>query len=155
MTNDDASLWRRRLSAFRSTSAAKQRGTATVELALILPVFLLLVFGLIELSVAFYDQAILTQASREGARAGVVLRNPKLSSTEIQQLVLDYTQGALITFGSTVAPVVTVTQSSPAAFPNPLQVKVEYTYTGLGLGTLLSAITQPMVLTATSTMINE
>jgi Flp pilus assembly protein TadG len=126
-----------------------------VELALILPVFLLLIFGLIEFSVAFYDQAILTQATREGARAGVVLRNPKLSSSEIQQLVLDYTSGALITFGSTVAPVVTVTQSSPAAFPNPLQVKVEYTYTGLGLGMLMSAITQPVVLTASATMINE
>jgi Flp pilus assembly protein TadG len=155
MTKDEQSPRRRRVCAFRPKAAAKQRGTTTVELALILPVFLLLIFGLIELSVAFYDQAILTQASREGARAGIVLRNPKLSSGEIQQLVLDYASGALITFGSTVTPVVTVTQSSPAAFPNPLQVKVEYTYTGLGLGTLMSAITQPVVLSATSTMIHE
>lgn len=133
----------------------RQRGTAAVELALILPVFLLLLFGLMELSVAFYDQAVLTNASREGARAGIVLRNPKLTTDEIQQVVLNYTNGSLITFGAAVSPVVTVTQSVSATFPNPLKVRVDYTYTGLGLGTLMSAISQPVVLSATSTMINE
>ena len=134
---------------------ASQRGTSAVELALILPVFLLLVFGMMELSVALYDQAVITNASREGARAGVVLRNPKLTSAEIQQLVLDYAAGNLITFGAAVTPVVTVTQSTPATFPNPLRVNVSYTYTGLGLGNLLSAISQPVVLSATSSMIHE
>ena len=139
----------------RTPCRASQRGTSAVELALILPVFLLLVFGLMELSVALYDQAVLTNASREGARAGIVLRNPKLTSAEIQQLVLDYTAGNLITFGAAVTPVVTVTQSSPATFPNPLKVSVSYTYTGLGLGSLMSAISQPVVLSATSSMIHE
>ena len=117
--------------------------------------FLFLVFGLIELSVALYNLAVLTNASREGARAGIVLRNPKLSSTEIQQVVLNYTAGGLITFGSAITPVITVTQSTPAAFPNPIRVKVDYTYTGLGLGALMSAVNQPVVLSATSSMINE
>ena len=135
--------------------ASSQRGSSTVELALILPVFLFLVFGLIELSVALYNLAVLTNASREGARAGIVLRNPKLSSTEIQQVVLNYTAGGLITFGSAITPVITVTQSTPAAFPNPIRVKVDYTYTGLGLGALMSAVNQPVVLSATSSMINE
>lgn len=132
-----------------------QRGTSSVELALVLPLFLFLVFGLIELSVALYDHAVLVNASREGARAGVVLRNPKLTTAEIQQVVLNYTHGSLITFGSAVTPVVTVTQSSPAVFPNPLQVKVDYTYTGLGLGRMMSAVAEPLVLSAASTMINE
>ena len=139
----------------KKRTLSSQRGTSSVELALILPIFLFLVFGLIELSVALYDQAVLVNASREGARAGIVLRNPKLTTAEIQQVVLNYTSGGLITLGAAVNPVVTVTQSSPAAFPNPLKVKVEYTYTGLGLGSLMSALTQPVVLSATSTMINE
>lgn len=139
----------------RQGTTRAQRGTSSVELALILPVFLFLVFGLIELSIALYDLSVLTNASREGARAGIVLRNPKLTSSEIQQVVLNYTSGGLITFGSAVVPVVTVTQSSTAAFPNPIQVKVDYTYTGLGLGSLMSAVSQPVVLSATSTMINE
>ena len=70
-------------------------------------------------------------------------------------MVLNYTNGSLITFGSAVTPVVTVTQSSPAVFPNPLKVKVDYTYTGLGLGRMMSAVTDPLVLSAASTMINE
>jgi Flp pilus assembly protein TadG len=147
-------IWGNRIN-MRFQTAHAQRGTATVELALILPVFLFLVLGLIELSVAIYDLAVLTHASREGARAGIVLRNPKLTPAEIQQVVLNYTTGGLMTFGSAVSPVVTVTQSSPAAFPNPLQVKVEYTYTGLGLGSLLSALNQPVVLSATASMIHE
>lgn len=146
---------RRRSSIGNSTPGLSERGTSSVELALVLPVFLFLVFGLIELSVALYDQAVLVNASREGARAGIVLRNPKLSTAEIQQVVLNYTAGGLISLGASVDPVVTVTQSSPAVFPNPLTVKVAYTYTGLGLGSLMSALTQPVVLSASSTMINE
>jgi Flp pilus assembly protein TadG len=138
-----------------SFSRFSQRGTTIVELALVLPLFLLLVFGLIELSLALYDQAVLVNASREGARAGVVLRNPKLTTAEIEQVVLNYTNGSLITFGAAVTPVVTVTQSTPPAFPNPLQVKVDYTFTGLGLGSMMSAVTQPLVLSATATMIHE
>lgn len=138
-----------------SFSRFSQRGTTIVELALVLPLFLLLVFGLIELSLALYDQAVLVNASREGARAGVVLRNPKLTTAEIEQVVLKYTNGSLITFGAAVTPVVTVTQSTPPAFPNPLQVKVDYTFTGLGLGSMMSAVTQPLVLSATATMIHE
>jgi hypothetical protein len=38
----------------------------------ILPVLLLLIFGIIEFSVLLYNKAVLTNASREGARAGVV-----------------------------------------------------------------------------------
>ncbi len=139
----------------RARIRGSERGTTSVELALVLPVFLLLVFGLVELSVALYDQAVLVNASREGARAGIVLRNPKLTTADIQQVVLNYTNGSLITFGATATPVVTVTQSSPAVFPNPLKVQVDYTYTGLGLGSMMSAVTQPLVLSATASMINE
>ena len=134
---------------------SKQRGTSSVELALVLPVFLFVLFGLIELSVALYDKAVLTQASREGARAGIVLRQPKLTTAEIQQVVLNYTRGALISLGTSKDPVVTVVQSTPAMFPNPLTVQVDYTYTGLGLCSLMSAINQAVVLSATTTMVNE
>ena len=49
-----------------------QKGNAMVEFALILPVFLLLVFGMIFYSLALYDKIILTMAVREGARAGAI-----------------------------------------------------------------------------------
>jgi Flp pilus assembly protein TadG len=48
--------------------AKDERGAALVEMAVILPVLLLLVFGLIEFSRAFNAKAVVTHASREGVR---------------------------------------------------------------------------------------
>ena len=50
----------------------EQKGVAALEFAIILPVLLLLTCGIIEFSVALYDKAMITNASREGARAGIV-----------------------------------------------------------------------------------
>jgi uncharacterized protein (UPF0333 family) len=48
------------------------RGQALLEFALVLPVLLLLVFGIIEFGLIFFDNLVITQAAREGARVGVV-----------------------------------------------------------------------------------
>ena len=137
------------------TQTIRQRGTSSVEFALILPVVILLLCGIIELSIALYDKAVLINASREGARAGIVLRNPKLTTLEIQNIVLSYTQKTLISLGASNTPTVSVLQSSPAVFPNPISVTVTYTYAGFGFGPLLSAFNVPITMSATTTMINE
>jgi Flp pilus assembly protein TadG len=51
-----------------SGPAARERGAAAVEFALLLPVLLLLVFGIIDFGRALNAQITLTQAAREGAR---------------------------------------------------------------------------------------
>jgi Flp pilus assembly protein TadG len=132
-----------------------QQGAAAVEFALILPILLLVFFGMIELSLALYDKAILTNASREGARAGIVLSSPKMTDAQIRAVVLNYTNGSLISLGTTTAPTVTVIQSNPASFPNALRVTVSYTYKGLGVGTMLAALGSPIVLTSSTLMVNE
>ncbi len=48
------------------------RGQALVELALVLPIFFLLVFGLVDLGRAVFVYNSLAEASREGARWGSV-----------------------------------------------------------------------------------
>jgi Flp pilus assembly protein TadG len=45
-------------------------GNATVELALVLPFLLLVVAGIVDLGFLYWEKHILTNASREGARAG-------------------------------------------------------------------------------------
>ena len=45
-----------------------------VELAIILPILLIVLFGLIEFGFILYDKAVITNASREGARQGIVYR---------------------------------------------------------------------------------
>lgn len=52
--------------------AKRERGSSTVELIIMLPVLLLILFGIVELSRAWFTLNIATTAAREGVRAGVV-----------------------------------------------------------------------------------
>ena len=78
----------------------KQHGVSALEFTLIAPFLFVLLFGLIEFGCLFYDKAIITNACREGARAGIVARSPRMSDDEIKQVVLNYAQNRLISFGS-------------------------------------------------------
>ena len=56
----------------RSRIREKDRGAAAVEFALVLPLLLMLVFGLIDFGRAFNEQIVLSQAAREGARVAAL-----------------------------------------------------------------------------------
>jgi Flp pilus assembly protein TadG len=65
----------------RSTSD-HEAGAAAVELALVLPLLLLIVIGIIRFGQAYYTQITLTQASREGVRvAALGQANPAGATT--------------------------------------------------------------------------
>jgi len=49
-----------------------ERGQSLVEFALIVPLFLLLVFAIVDFGMGFYSWITVTNAAREGARFGVV-----------------------------------------------------------------------------------
>lgn len=49
-----------------------QRGQALVELALVLPVLLVLFMGTVEFGRIFHSYLVITNASREGARVAVL-----------------------------------------------------------------------------------
>ena len=53
-------------------SRRQDRGAAAVELAIVLPVLLLVLFGLIDFGRAFNANMALTQAAREGARVAAL-----------------------------------------------------------------------------------
>src|SRR5215469_7690593 len=53
----------------RRGGASSDRGAAAVEFALLLPLLVLIVFGVIDFGRAINAQITLTQAAREGARA--------------------------------------------------------------------------------------
>jgi Flp pilus assembly protein TadG len=132
-----------------------QNGSVVVEFALVLPVLLMIVFGIIECSIALYDKTVITNASREAARAGIVLRSPKLSTSDIKKVATDYCGSNLISFGADPSLQVNVTTVGGAAFGTPLTVTVAYDYQGLALGSPLSALSSPITLSATTIMNNE
>jgi Flp pilus assembly protein TadG len=70
------------------------KGQAMVELALILPILLLLVFGITEFGRIFGTHLILTHSAREGARAATVGATDLQIITEVQNssAVLDSTK---------------------------------------------------------------
>mgnify|MGYP006298131605 CR=1 FL=1 len=117
-------------------SARSQKGNALVEFALILPMFLLLVFGMISFSIALYNKTVLTIAVREGARAGAKYIVPWTT-----QAILDRATAAcrtvwygnLITFGTPVDPKITPTLSTanPVAGNTRILVTATYQYTGI------------------------
>ncbi len=72
----------------------RQRGMAAVEFALILPIFMALLFGIVEFGSAFYKQQIITSAAREAARAGVIATDPRPSSTLIASKARDFLDSA-------------------------------------------------------------
>jgi Flp pilus assembly protein TadG len=116
-----------------------QRGASVVEFALVLPVLFVLGFGIIEFSVALYDKAMITNASREGARAGIVFRIPPVTDEEIGAVVDRYLGGHLITFGEPATATTTVTRNGP----NPgddLKVTVSYTYTFLLIPSFITSL---------------
>ena len=77
--------------------ANDQSGAAAVEFALILPVMLLFIFGIIEFGLFMYNKQVLTNACREGARVGIVVRSPRSQVNEDAEIRAD---GAAICPGS-------------------------------------------------------
>jgi len=59
----------------RRSSTGRERGQSLVELAISLPVVLLLLLGMLEFGFAFSHHLVLEYATREGARVGAALAN--------------------------------------------------------------------------------
>ena len=59
-------------------------GVAVIEFAIILPLLLVIIFGIIEFGLVLFNKQVITNASREGARAGIVARNPRMNPNDIQ-----------------------------------------------------------------------
>ena len=118
--------------------AKNEKGAVIVEFAMILPLLVLLLLGIIDLSLLLYNNAVLTNASREGCRVGIVAQdrtNTALIDAQVQTAINNYCQNHLVGFVSN-NPVTTVTWPSPTSFGNPLEVNVTYNYGFLGLSNL-------------------
>ena len=143
--------------------SSKQKGAEVIEFALILPFLLLILFGIMEFGIIVYDKAIITNASREGARSGVAFKCPLLTTDQIQAVVTNYSTGLLSFAPVTTVPVITVTPTPPTTITTcgensgtALTVSVSYSYNFLVFGNLFAlfvpGFTNPLVLSATTVM---
>ena len=92
-------------------------------------------------------------ASREGARAGIVSRQTRVDTATINSVVQDYCAAHLVTFGAQNTPAVNVAgYSANAAFGSNLQVDVTYQYSFLVIPDFIPGINQMLNMQATTVM---
>jgi len=77
----------------RWANAAPRRGAAATEFAIVAPVFLLLVIGILELGRALMVQQVLINASRVGARQAITLG---ATTAEVEAAVEDYAESVAV-----------------------------------------------------------
>ena len=100
------------------SSRKNRRGASAVEFAIVAPVFFLFIFGMIEFGRVVMVQQFLTNATREGARVGILDNS---TTSEVNAAVNTYLNSANIQ-GATI----TVNPSPPsgAAYGAPVTVTV-------------------------------
>ena len=138
-----------------------EKGGSLVEFAIILPILLIIIFGIIEFGILLFDKAMITNASREGARAGIVFNfDPsgptRISDGEITSIVRAYCEQHVVSLGGgsglqIPAPVRTGSQEGAS-----LTVTVNYQYRFLVLSNLMALfgddIASPLNLRAVTVM---
>jgi hypothetical protein len=122
-----------------------ERGQGIVEFAALVPIFLLLLLGMLEFGFAFDQNLTLQYASREGARVGSALANDggPTGCTTVDDQIVAAVQRVLVSPGSRVEPAIGMqvliwkaTATGTQAVPTSSYTNT-WTYTGPGTGPLV------------------
>jgi Flp pilus assembly protein TadG len=143
-----------------STPRRSERGAALIEMALTLPILLLVCVGIFEFGRAYQTWQVMTNAAREGARVAVL---PNAVAGGSDARVRQYLQMGGLVSDSSVGVAVTAVQVSmgAAGTASGTKVTVSYPFTFMVLQPVAQLVVKgsmsgaPIVLTATSTMRNE
>ncbi|MCF8042899.1 MAG: pilus assembly protein [Desulfarculaceae bacterium] len=127
-----------------------ERASVAVEFALFLPVFLLLVFSVVELGSAWYAKQMLVNASRDGARMASLLNPGDITDADVETHV----QTLLTTAGFPGSFTVTSTGAEYTS-GTLVTVQVDSTYELPMLGALIPASLSEVNLSATTVMRHE
>lgn len=117
---------------------ASERGAAAVEFALIAPVLIVMIFGMVDMGMAINAQAIVGNAAREGARAASFNGANVTATTNVVTSASSSLIGTAPTVSITCQAVGTTTTiaCSSAAAGDSVLVAVSYTYKWLTPGVL-------------------
>ena len=107
------------LKLIRARRKNGEKGQALVEFALLVPIFLLLLFAIIDFGMGFYSWITVTNGAREGARLGAVLATQQQIEDRVYQTV------SLPNESTQMTVTVTNAQGQPG---ESVVVKVDYDY---------------------------
>jgi Flp pilus assembly protein TadG len=125
-----------------------EEGAAVVEFALVLPLLLMILFGIIEFGLVLYNQEVITNASREGARFGIVIGDPRPSTGQIQGVVNTYLTNSGLKSGNATVSVA----GAQGASGSDLTVSIAYPYNFLVLPNFAESLGSTLNLGATTVM---
>lgn len=126
----------------------REEGAAAVEFALLLPLLMMILFGIIEFGLVLFNQEVITNASREGARFGIVIGNPRPATGQIQDVVNTYLTNAGLNSGNATVSVA----GAQGASGSDLTVSVTFPYTFLVLPNFAASLTDSLNLNAATVM---
>jgi Flp pilus assembly protein TadG len=106
----------------RRSGRLRRRGATVVEFAIVAPLLFLLIFAALEFGRVVMVQQIITNASREGARRGIL---EQTTVSQVETTVSDYLADCSIA-GATVA--VSPGDLGKAGFSDPVSVTVSVPY---------------------------
>lgn len=129
--------------SLRRLRCASQSGIAAIELAIILPVLMLILFGIINFGTVFYDYITITNAAREGARWGSINATclPADAPCTCDQttaapnacvVAFNAAQGLLINYGSGALTTEATWGDPDANNPQIITVTARYNFEGSG-----------------------
>jgi Flp pilus assembly protein TadG len=126
-----------------------ESGAELVELAVVLPLLLILIAGIVDFGFLLQSFEVVTNAAREGARIGVL---PGYNTADIQGRVAAYITAAGLrgTPTTTVSTVSITPGGGGAAFPA-VKVSVSYVHPYLFIGPMVTLIGQTFVASKTFT----
>jgi Flp pilus assembly protein TadG len=127
-----------------------QEGASLVEFSVLAPLFVVLLFGLVEFGLSIYSKGVISNASREGARFGVVFSTPRKTTGEITAKVQEF----LTKSGFTDTANINVTGAQGAS-GSPLSVTVAYPYNFQVLPAFVSGLAGTVNLTSNTVMLME
>lgn len=128
-----------RLDKLCQSSRQVRRGAAVVEFAIVAPIFVLFVFGMIEYGRMVMVQQVLTNATREGARQAVL---EGATSDDVVDAVVDYCNASRVAIDASHVDL-DPSDPSSASLGDPVRVSIGVPFTNV------SWLPSPMYLGAT------
>lgn len=106
----------------------RREGQSLVEFAVVLPIFLLLLAGIVDFGLGLYSQMTVINAAREGARVGIVELGVATTPAEVATAKANIeTRVSEMASGLDVDTIVTCVPAACAS-GNPVVVQVDYQY---------------------------
>ena len=128
-----------------SNTDKRKRGLAAMEMALMLPIFLLLLMGTMDIARLFWTRSVVRDAAFEGARVAIV---NETTTAQIETTI----ERELKAGGVVQASVIAIGAREPA---QPVDVTVTVNFDFLVLGNLLPSLEPSTDVSATAVMTHE